>query len=202
MPHRPRDEHGPNRWTDIEKEWLDNMNKPFPSDGGSVRNPAATASSGPFGFLFYLIGMPIALLVVYVAIQFTPKPEPIPERTLKSNLVKQHIESVGYGYNQSYLLPVSSRAAFDKTYTEMLKRQPKVIQCGYNEPGKEGSYRYEFWYGSMPDEARELVNMGVPKGHPLRTLGFGAISECPKVLKDAQDKISSFWSLLPPVAQR
>ncbi len=55
MPHRRRDEHGPNRWTDIEREWLNNMNKPFAGDGGGIRRPARSSSS-PFGFFFFLIG--------------------------------------------------------------------------------------------------------------------------------------------------
>ena len=120
---------------------IDDLNKPqgpplarhYPS-GGSDRRGIPVLS--------YLLALPLIIGFICVAQFIFAKPGDIPEKTLKSVLHKQGIEAVHNDYRQSFLLPAAVQPAFDRAYDDMLKRQPKVLNCSYQEEGKEGQYRF------------------------------------------------------------
>lgn len=126
----------------------------------------------------------------------------VSDRALRrADLVSYEIEPMGREREQAYTVPLQGRAAFEKGFDQLLRRNPMIIHCRYRlDSDQTGYYHYWFWYKSVPDGAHALLGLA-RRGHPLRTLGAGAVSECPRLLGAAWDMSNAFQALVPPAAQ-
>ena len=119
----------------------------------------------------------------------------------RADLVSYEIEPLGRDREQAYAVPLQGRAAFEKGFDQLLRRKPMIVHCRYQlDPKQTGYYHYWFWYKSVPDGAHALFRLA-RRGHSIRSLGAGAVSECPRLLGEAWDKSNAFQALVPPAAQ-